>query len=111
MVSAKSLIFFNNQELGAPTVTGTWTSVDISSDGHRLRHFRNSVLRMTRVFIGLDQFSVSSGGLSVGRDVPRALDLDNDADRFDRNGAARSKCATLCYDELSKFDGSRWRGS
>ena len=36
--------FFNNQELGAPTVTKT-CSVDISRDGHRLRHLHNSVWR------------------------------------------------------------------
>ena len=61
--------FFDNQQLGAPAVTGTWTqstfhatatgldtlTIEFGDDGS---------------FIGLDNFSVSSGGLSSSRDVP-----------------------------------------
>ena len=45
--------FFNDQQLGAPTVTGTWTQSDFSRDGHRLRYVLNSVWD-NESFIGLD---------------------------------------------------------
>ena len=61
--------FFNNQELGAPTVTKTWTQSTFhvtatGSDIFTIQFGDNGS------FIGLDEFSVSSGGLSTSRVVP-----------------------------------------
>jgi hypothetical protein len=60
--------FFNNQQLGAPTVTGTWTQSTFhvtasGSDIFTIQFGDNGS------FIGLDNFSVSSG-LSTSRDLP-----------------------------------------
>ena len=60
--------FFNDQELGAPAVTGAWTQSTFhvtatGSDTFEIQ-FGDTVS-----FIGLDNFSVSSG-LSSTRDVP-----------------------------------------
>jgi hypothetical protein len=60
--------FFNNQELGAPTVTGTWTqsTFQVTATGSDIFEIQ---FADDESFIGLDNFSVSSG-LSSTRDVP-----------------------------------------
>jgi hypothetical protein len=60
--------FFDNQQLGAPAVTGTWTQSTFHATATALDTLTIQ-FGDDGSFIGLDNFSVSSG-LAVGRDVP-----------------------------------------
>jgi hypothetical protein len=60
---------FNGDPLGSPTVTGTWTqsTFQVAATGSDTLTIEFADIQS---FMGLDSFSVSSGGLSSTRDVP-----------------------------------------
>jgi PEP-CTERM motif len=61
--------FFNGVLLGSPTVTGTWTQATFSVTATGSDTFEIDFEDVPSL-MGLDSFSVSSGGLSSTRDVP-----------------------------------------